>query len=274
MSLSSAVNIGVAGALGRMGQAVTAALDSRSDAQGDVVVSALFDRTGSEGTSSGKRILTSAAEAVEASRVIIDFTLPKASAALARSCAESRGQGAVRPALIIGSTGFDAEDEAMLAAAAAQIVIVRSGNFSLGVNMLMGLVRQAARALGPRAYDIEVLEAHHRRKIDAPSGTALMLGEAAAAGRGIDLASHSDRGRDGLTGPRREGDVGFSVIRGGGIVGEHSVLFAAEDEILTLSHSARDRGLFARGAVEAALWATAQAKPGLYDMQDVLGLNA
>ena len=140
--------------------------------------------------------------------------------------------------------------------------------------MLLGLVRQAARALGPKAYDIEVLEAHHRRKIDAPSGTALMLGEAAAAGRGIDLASHSDRGRDGLTGPRKEGDIGFSVLRGGGIVGEHSVLFAAEDEILTLSHSARDRGLFARGAVEAALWAVAQTKPGLYDMQDVLGLKA
>lgn len=274
MASSSAVTIGVAGALGRMGQVVTAALDSRSEAQGDVAVSALFDRGGTEGSLSGTRILTSATEAIEASRVIIDFTLPKASAALARSCAEPRGRGTVRPALIIGSTGFDAEDEALLAAAATQIVIVRSGNFSLGVNMLLGLVRQAARALGPKAYDIEVLEAHHRRKIDAPSGTALMLGEAAAAGRGIDLASHSDRGRDGLTGPRKEGDIGFSVLRGGGIVGEHSVLFAAEDEILTLSHSARDRGLFARGAVEAALWAVAQSKPGLYDMQDVLGLKA
>lgn len=274
MASSSVVTIGVAGALGRMGQVVTAALDSRSEAQGDVAVSALFDRAGTEGSLTGSRILTSAVEAIEASRVIIDFTLPKASAALARSCAEPRGRGTLRPALIIGSTGFDADDEAMLAAAATQIVIVRSGNFSLGVNMLLGLVRQAARALSPKAYDIEVLEAHHRRKIDAPSGTALMLGEAAAAGRGIDLASHSDRGRDGLTGPRKEGDIGFSVLRGGGIVGEHSVLFAAEDEILTLSHSARDRGLFARGAVEAALWAVAQSKPGLYDMQDVLGLKA
>ncbi len=274
MASSSAVTIGVAGALGRMGQVVTAALDSRSEAQGDVTVSALFDRVGTEGSLSGSRILTSALEAIEASRVIIDFTLPKASAALARSCAEPRAVGTVRPALIIGSTGFDDEDEAMLAAAATQIVIVRSGNFSLGVNMLLGLVRQAARALGPKAYDIEVLEAHHRRKIDAPSGTALMLGEAAAVGRGIDLAGHSDRGRDGLTGPRKEGDIGFGVLRGGGIVGEHSVLFAAEDEILTLSHSARDRGLFARGAVEAALWAVAQSKPGLYDMQDVLGLKA
>ena len=274
MASSSAVTIGVAGALGRMGQVVTAALDSRSEAQGDVAVSALFDRAGTEGSLSGSRILTSAVEAIEASRVIIDFTLPKASAALARSCAEPRGRGTLRPALIIGSTGVDAEDEALLAEAATQIVIVRSGNFSLGVNMLLGLVRQAARALSPKAYDIEVLEAHHRRKIDAPSGTALMLGEAAASGRGIDLASHSDRGRDGLTGPRKEGDIGFSVLRGGGIVGEHSVMFAAEDEILTLSHSARDRGLFARGAVEAALWAVAQTKPGLYDMQDVLGLKA
>jgi 4-hydroxy-tetrahydrodipicolinate reductase len=183
----------------------------------------------------------------------------------------AEGTGA---ALIIGSTGFDSDDEVALARAASKIAMVRSGNFSLGVNMLLGLVRQAARALGPDAYDIEIHESHHRRKIDAPSGTALMLGQAAALGRNIDLASHSDRGRDGLTGPRTSGNIGFSVQRGGGIIGEHSVMFAAEDEILTLSHSARDRSLFAKGAIEAAIWAVNRGQPGLFDMQDVLGLSA
>jgi 4-hydroxy-tetrahydrodipicolinate reductase len=134
----------------------------------------------------------------------------------------------------------------------------------------LGLVRQAARALPAQTYDIEIAEAHHRRKIDAPSGTALMLGQAAADGRGVTLDREAIRARDGITGPRPLGAIGFSVVRGGGIVGEHSVLFAAEDELLTLSHSARDRGLFARGAVEAALW-VATRPPGLYDMQDVLG---
>ena len=131
---------------------------------------------------------------------------------------------------------------------------------------------QAARALPASTYDIEILEAHHRRKVDAPSGTALMLAEAAAEGRGVPLKAVEARARDGITGPRPEGQIGFSVIRGGGIVGEHSVLFAAEDEIITLSHSARDRGLFARGAVEAAAWAARKA-PGLYGMADVLGLS-
>ena len=152
------------------------------------------------------------------------------------------------------------------------MAIVKSGNFSLGVNVLLGLVAQAAAALGPEAYDIEIFEAHHRRKIDAPSGTALMLGEAAAGGRGGDLRDLQTRARDGLTGPRREGTIGFSVARGGGVVGEHSVMFAAEDEILTLSHSARDRSLFARGAVEAAAWLF-EKPAGLYDMQDVLGFK-
>ena len=136
---------------------------------------------------------------------------------------------------------------------------MRSGNFSLGVNMLLGLVAQAARGLGPDDWDIEVFEAHHRRKVDAPSGTALMLGEAAARARGVELAEVAERGRDGLTGPRAKGAIGFSVLRGGGIVGEHSVSFIAEDEILTLSHSARDRSLFARGALAAALWVGRQA---------------
>ena len=151
-------------------------------------------------------------------------------------------------------------------------IVLRSGNFSLGVNMLMGLVKQAASKLAADAWDIEVLEAHHKRKVDAPSGTALMLGDAAAEGRGVDLNEVRVAARDGLTGQREPGTIGFSVIRGGGIIGEHSVLFAAEDEVITLSHSARDRTLFARGAIEAALWA-AQQSTGLYDMQDVLGFR-
>ncbi len=269
MSQAFGMTIGVAGALGRMGQVVIDALDARALAKGDVQVGAVFDRPGTEGQAVGRRVLTSASEALEVCQVLIDFTLPKASAGLARMSAEGTGA-----ALIIGSTGFDADDEVALARAASKIAIVRSGNFSLGVNMLLGLVRQAARTLGPDAYDIEIHESHHRRKIDAPSGTALMLGQAAALGRNIDLASHSDRGRDGLTGPRSPGNIGFSVQRGGGIIGEHSVMFAAEDEILTLSHSARDRSLFAKGAIEAAIWAVNRGQPGLFDMQDVLGLSA
>jgi 4-hydroxy-tetrahydrodipicolinate reductase len=149
---------------------------------------------------------------------------------------------------------------------------VRSGNFSLGVNLLLGLVDQMARRLGPEDWDIELFEAHHRRKVDAPSGTALMLGEAAARARGVDLAKVAERGRDGLTGARAAGAIGFSVMRGGGLVGEHSISFIADDEVVTLSHSARDRSLFARGALAAALW-VAGKPPGLYDMQDVLGFK-
>jgi 4-hydroxy-tetrahydrodipicolinate reductase len=174
---------------------------------------------------------------------------------------------------VIGSTGFSQADEASVREASRRVAVVKSANYSLGVNLLMGLVEQAARALAAGDYDIEVFEAHHRRKVDAPSGTALMLGEAAARGRGVDLAAVSERGRNGLTGPRASGAIGFSVMRGGDIVGEHSVTFAAADEIVTLAHSARDRSLFARGAVEAARWVV--GKPaGLYDMMDVLALKA
>jgi len=202
------------------------------------------------------------------SDVVIDFTTPEASVALAKLCAERGG-----PALVLGATGFTPAQDAEIAASAQTVPIVRSGNFSLGVNVLLGLVRQAARALPAETYDIEIAEAHHRRKVDAPSGTALMLGQAVADGRGVTLDREAVTARDGIVGPRPVGDIGFSVVRGGGIVGEHSVLFAAEDELLTLSHSARDRGLFARGAVEAALW-VATRPPGMYDMQDVLGFPA
>jgi len=242
-----------------MGQAVAATIATRDD----VALAARFDRPGV--TAEG---LVDQDTALAGAQVVVDFTTPAASTALARACAARGG-----PALVIGSTGFSEADFAVLDQAAKSVAIVQAGNFSLGVNMLMGLVAQAARALGPDAYDIEVFEAHHRRKVDSPSGTALMLGEAAAKGRGVDLAKIAQRARDGINGERTTGDIGFSVMRGGGIVGEHSVVFAAEDEILTLSHSARDRGLFARGAVEAARWVAAQP-PGRYDMQDVLGLKA
>ena len=174
-----------------------------------------------------------------------------------------------RIAHVIGTTGLGAEDEAKIKAAARHAPIVKSGNMSLGVNLLAALVRQAAKALDPD-YDVEVLEMHHRSKVDAPSGTALLLGRAAAEGRGIDLETHSVRGRDGITGARRRGDIGFATLRGGSVVGEHSVIFAGDGETIEFTHRATDRVLFARGAVKAALWAR-DRKPGLYSMADVLG---
>jgi 4-hydroxy-tetrahydrodipicolinate reductase len=251
------IKIAVAGALGRMGRAVAAAVETGDGLE----LAARFDRP-----DVADAALVGLEAALSTADVIIDFTTAEASAALAERCA------AAGRALVIGSTGFDEVQLAAVGAAARKIPIVRAGNFSLGVNMLMGLVRQAAAALGPEAYDIEVFEAHHRRKIDAPSGTALMLGEAAARGRGVALNDVARRSRDGITGARPPGEIGFSVLRGGGIVGEHSVVFAAEEEILTLSHSARDRGLFARGAVAAARWVHGRPA-GEYDMMDVLGFE-
>lgn len=247
--MSAPLHLGLAGARGRMGRAVSAVLEGRED----VVVAARFDRE----MRPDLRICD----------VVVDFTTAEASCELAAYAAEADG-----PALVIGSTGFDAEQEAGVARAAERIAIVKAGNFSLGVNILIGLVELAAARLGPDAWDAEVTEAHHRRKADAPSGTALMLGEAIAKGRGRPLDALRAALRDGIAGPRETGSIGFSAVRGGGIVGEHAVLFAAEDEIVTLSHSARDRSLFARGAVEAALWVRGRP-PGLYDMQDVLGFR-
>ena len=259
----AAIRIGVAGALGRMGRVVAGLVEARPELE----LTALFDRPDAAGQAIGERTLIDAQGALKACDVIVDFSSGAASAALARLAAERGG-----PALVIGSTGASPEEELAIREASGRVAIVKSGNFSLGVNLLLGLVRQAARSLPAADYDIEVFEAHHRRKVDAPSGTALMLGQAAAGGRGIDLEAASERGRDGLTGAREPGAIGFSVMRGGGIVGEHSVVFAAEDEIISLSHSARDRSLFARGAIEAARWAAGRP-PGLYDMMDVLGLN-
>ena len=256
------LRIGIAGALGRMGRAVAEATEGRAG----LALAAAFDRPGTEGQALGQLTLAGLGAAL-ACDVVIDFSTAEASAGLAE-----RAAGAGRPALVIGSTGWGAKEEARLRAAAGRVAIVRSGNFSLGVNVLAGLVEEAARRLGPEDWDIEIFEAHHRRKVDAPSGTALLLGEAAARGRGAPLAETKVTAREGITGPRTAGAIGFSVLRGGGIVGEHQVTFAAEDEILTFSHSARDRRLFARGALAAALWVAARP-PGLYDMMDVLGFR-
>lgn len=261
--MSEPVKIAIAGALGRMGQAVAKTLDGHALAK----TVARFDRPGATGEG-----LVGRFEALGGADAVIDFTVPEASAELAEVCADLAGPGRAGPAVIIGSTGFTPEQIARVEAAAKRVAIVLSGNYSLGVNMLMGLVRQTAAALPAGEWDIEVFEAHHKRKIDAPSGTALMLGQAAADGRGVGLGQVEDRARDGVTGPRKEGAIGFSVVRGGGIIGEHKVMFAGEEEVLTLSHSATDRGLFARGAVAAAVWAAGKP-PGLYDMQDVLGFR-
>jgi len=247
--VSDIFHAGISGARGRMGRAVSQVLDARED----VVVAARFDR--------GETVDLKLCD------VIIDFSTPEASVALARACAEADG-----PALVIGSTGLSPEQLAEIEAAADKIAIVMSGNFSLGVNILIGLVEHAALRLDARDWDIEVLETHHRRKVDAPSGTALMLGEAAANGRGRDLSELQSAPYDGITGPREPGKIGFASLRAGGVIGEHTVMFAAEDEMLTLSHSAIDRSLFAKGAVAAAAWVR-NRRPGLYDMQDVLGFR-
>ena len=255
--MSEPLKIAVAGALGRMGRAVAAVVQADPGLQ----LVARFDRPDARDP-----ILVSQDEALAAAAVVVDFSTAAASAALAEACAARGG-----PALVIGSTGFDEAELGRLETAAGRLPIVRAGNFSLGVNVLIGLVQQAARAL-PADYDVEVFEAHHRRKVDAPSGTALMLGEAAARGRGVDLSKVARRTRDGVTGERPPSEIGFSVMRAGGIVGEHSVVLAADEEILTLSHSARDRSLFAKGAVAAARW-VAGRPAGAYDMQDVLGFR-
>ncbi|MGH1353771.1 MAG: 4-hydroxy-tetrahydrodipicolinate reductase [Thalassovita sp.] len=197
-------------------------------------------------------------------QAVIDFTAPAATVEFAAIAAQAR------IVHVIGTTGMADEDLAKVSAAARHATVVRAGNMSLGVNLLVQLTKQVAAALD-EDFDIEVIEAHHNKKVDAPSGTALMLGEAAAEGRGVSLEAVSDRGRDGITGARKKGDIGFTAIRGGDIVGEHDVLFAAAGERIVLRHLATDRAIFARGALKAALWGQGQ-KPGEYDMVDVLGL--
>jgi 4-hydroxy-tetrahydrodipicolinate reductase len=203
-------------------------------------------------------------EAFARAQAVIDFTSPAATVEFAALAAQAR---AVH---VIGTTGLEHEHLASIARAAHHAVIVRAGNMSLGVNLLVRMTKLVAEALDAD-WDIEVVEAHHRMKVDAPSGTALMLGEAAAEGRGVRLADVRDAGRDGITGARTRGDIGFASIRGGDIVGEHDVIFATAGERIVLRHIATDRAVFARGALRAALWGQMQ-KPGEYDMMDVLGL--
>ncbi len=261
----------VMGASGRMGQML---IKTIADNPACNLVAAL-ERPGHDwvgrdvgdcmgGAALGVTVTDDALEAMSKAQAVIDFTAPAATIAMAELAAQAR---AVH---VIGTTGLSDDDLAYLKVAARHATIVRAGNMSLGVNLLTQLTKKVAAALDAD-FDIEVIEAHHRHKVDAPSGTALMLGEAAAEGRGVKLADVSDRGRDGITGARKRGDIGFSAIRGGDIVGEHDVLFAADGERITLRHVATDRTVFARGAVKAALWGQGR-KPGEYDMLDVLGL--
>ena len=259
----------VAGAGGRMGQTLVRAIaeskgcrlsgalerKGHPDLGQDVGVLAGLKPLGIKLTDDPLPLLANA-------EALIDFTVPAVSVELAALSAQARITH------VIGTTGFSAEDEAKIRAAARHAVIVKSGNMSLGINVLAKLVREAAKAL-PN-YDIEIVEMHHRRKVDAPSGTALMLGEAAAQGRGISLAEHSVRGRDGQTGARPEGVIGFASLRGGTVIGEHQVILAGPQERIVLSHIAEDRAMFAAGAVAAAIWGRGK-KPGLYAMADVLG---
>lgn len=205
------------------------------------------------------------AELFAASDAIIDFSVPAATLVHAR-LAEQTGK-----ALIVGTTGLGAEHDAAIAAAAKKAVIVRAANFSIGVNLALGLARRAAEVLGAD-YDIEILEMHHRHKVDAPSGTALALGEAVADGRRVSLADKAVRARDGHTGARKKGDIGFATLRGGDVIGDHTVIFAGEGERIEIGHKASSRAVFAQGAVRAALWTRGQ-KPGLYSMSDVLGFT-
>ena len=214
----------------------------------------------------GVRVSDDALPLVVDAHGIIDFSTPETSVALAALAAQAR------IVHVIGTTGFSPGHLAAIEAASQHATIVRSGNMSLGVNLLAGLVRQAAAALG-ESFDIEIVEMHHRMKVDAPSGTALMLGEAAARGLGAPLAERAIRGRDGMTGAREAGRIGFAALRGGTVVGDHSVVFAGAGERIELTHRAEDRAIFARGALKAALWGR-NRKPGEYTMADVLGLSA
>jgi 4-hydroxy-tetrahydrodipicolinate reductase len=212
----------------------------------------------------GIPVTCDAIEAISRCDGILDFTSPKATVEFAGLAANAR---AVH---VIGTTGLSPDDEAHIAAAARHAPIIKAGNMSLGVNLLVALTRRVAEALD-EDFDIEIVEMHHRDKVDAPSGTALMLGAAAAEGRGIDLRQRSVRQRDGVTGPRNRGDIGFATLRGGSVVGEHRVIFAGPGERIELAHVAGDRSVFARGAVKALLWGRGKP-PGLYSMTDVLGL--
>jgi 4-hydroxy-tetrahydrodipicolinate reductase len=269
--MSQTLGIVVTGASGRMGQMLIRTIDEVDACH---LVGAI-ERKGHAwvgrdvgeamgGAPLGVIVTDDAIEAFAKAQAVIDFTAPAATVEFAGLAAQAR---AVH---VIGTTGLSGTDLAAINAAARHAVIIRAGNMSLGVNLLTQLTKKVAAALDAD-FDIEIVEAHHNKKVDAPSGTALMLGEAAAEGRGVSLDEVSDRGRDGITGARKRGDIGFSAIRGGDIVGEHDVIFAAAGERIILRHVATDRAVFARGALKAALWGQNKA-PGEYDMVDVLGL--
>jgi len=268
----SQMRIVVAGAAGRMGRMLIQTIHQTEGAS----LAGAIERVGSPALgqdagllagvgANGVLITDKPLEAIVHADAVIDFTTPATTVELAALAAQARITH------VIGTTGLAASDLEKIDAAACHAVVVRSGNMSLGVNLLAGLVKRVAATLG-EDFDIEVLEMHHRMKVDAPSGTALLLGEAAAQGRKINLDEHSQRVRDGHTGARTPGDIGFATLRGGTVVGDHTVIFAGPSERLELSHKAEDRGIFARGAVRAALWGKGR-KPGHYAMADVLGLN-
>lgn len=265
------MRIVVAGASGRMGRVLVRSVHEMNG----VTLTGAIEHSGSIALgedagllagcgSMGVKITADALSAIAEADAILDFTSPPASVEIAALAAQAR---AVH---VIGTTGLKEEDFTKIKAAARHAVIVQSGNMSLGVNLLAGLAAQVAKVLGAD-YDIEIVEMHHRMKVDSPSGTALLWGEAAARGRGIPLQGHAICGRDGHTGARQPNDIGFASLRGGTVVGDHTIIFAGAGERIELTHKAEDRGIFARGAVQAALWGKGQ-KPGLYSMKDVLGL--
>jgi 4-hydroxy-tetrahydrodipicolinate reductase len=268
----SPLRLVVVGAGGRMGRTLVRAIAATPD----VVLHGAIERVGAPalGQDAGRLagldpngvIITDDALPVFAqAHAVIDFSTPAASVAFAALAAQAR------IVHVIGTTGLSAQDEAAIRAAARHAVIVKSGNMSLGVNLVAAMVRKVAAALDAD-FDIEIVEMHHNKKVDAPSGTALLLGEAAAAGRGIDLATQSERGRDGHTGARGRGTIGFASLRGGSVVGDHTVIFAGEGERIEIGHRAEDRNLFAKGAIKAAIWGHGRSH-GLYSMFDVLGLT-
>ncbi|MFO1060994.1 MAG: 4-hydroxy-tetrahydrodipicolinate reductase [Dongiaceae bacterium] len=263
--------IGIVGCAGRMGRMLVETVAARSDCRSPPAASGRAARrsarmsAGWPGWSrSASRSWTTRGRCSRRPTRCFDFSSPAASVANAAAAADA---GKIH---VIGTTGLGPEHQAAIAAAARRTAIVQAPNMSLGVNLLLGLVREAASRLGPD-WDIDILEMHHRHKVDAPSGTALALGRAAAAGRGVALDAVARRSRDGLVGARPAGEIGFATLRGGDVVGDHLVIFAAEGERIELGHRAGSRLVFARGAVHAALWARGQP-PGLYGMADVLGL--
>ncbi len=262
----------VTGAAGRMGRMLIKTIHETPG----VVLSGALEREGSIALGQDAGLLAgcgAASVAIAADPLaailtadgILDFSSPAASVEFAALAAQARIPH------ILGTTGLSSDDLARIAAAARHAPIVRSGNMSLGVNILAALTRRVAKALG-QEFDIEILEMHHRMKVDAPSGTALLLGEAAAEGRGVELAARTAPVRIGHVGARRAGDIGFASLRGGAVAGDHTVIFAGDGERIELTHRAEDRSIFARGAVRAALWAHGR-KAGLYSMADVLGIG-